>query len=153
MFAFVKQIRKAFCWTLFLWKPLVVESNWLLCQDAVESSLGRIDYERKEKGFISADGLGGEGRWKREEKAGKRQRKKRLRRKNFKRLNLLKMGFEGLLQTDLFRTCSVFLLIIVWYLYTNVIGAGEIATVEVNPPCVIPSVSSVHGIICTKNSQ
>lgn len=119
MFAFVKQIRKALCWTLFLWKLLVVESNWLLCQDAVESGLGRIDYERKEKGFIAADRLGGEGRWKGEEKAGECRRKKRLRRKYFKRLDLLKIGFQALWQTDLFRTCSVFLLIIVWYLYAK----------------------------------
>lgn len=96
MFAFVKQIRKALCWTFFLWKLLVVESNWLLCQDAVESGLGRIDYERKEKGFIAADRLGGEGRWKGEEKAGECRRKKRLRRKYFKRLDLLKIGFQAL---------------------------------------------------------
>jgi len=51
------------------------------------------------------------------------------------------MGFEGLWQKDLFRTCSVFLLIIVFY--ANMIGAGEIATMEVNPLSVIHSVSEV----------
>lgn len=95
MFAFVKQIKEALCGTLFLWKPLPVESNWLLCQDAVEASLGRIDYEGKEKGFVSTDGLEGGGKWKREEKGGEHGRKKRLRRKNFKHLDLLKMSFEN----------------------------------------------------------
>lgn len=47
--------------------------------------LGRIDYERKEKGSISGDGLGGKGDEK-EEKARDHRRKKRLRRKNFKTL-------------------------------------------------------------------
>lgn len=45
----------------FLWKPLAVGSNRLLCQGAVESSLGRIDYEHKVKGSISTDGSVGEG--------------------------------------------------------------------------------------------
>lgn len=70
----------------FSWKLLFVGSNWLLCQDAVESSSGRVDYERKEKGSISTEGYVGAGRWKREEKAKESQRKKRLRRKRFKHL-------------------------------------------------------------------
>lgn len=58
----------------------------------MESSLGRIDYERKEKGFISADGLGGGREMKKRRKSRKAPEKEEVKKKKLETFRSLENG-------------------------------------------------------------